>query len=102
MPATACALALKVKVLVPEPGAARLAGAKLAVTPAGSPVAERATALLKPPETATFTPAMATPPCARVTDGVPKLSVNPAGGVIVRFNDAFCVTVPPFAVTSMV
>ncbi len=37
---------------VPEPGAAIEAGVKLAVTPAGMPLAERETAELKPPETA--------------------------------------------------
>ncbi len=35
--------------VVPVPGAARVAGAKLAVTPVGRPVTEKATDELKPP-----------------------------------------------------
>ena len=41
-----------VMVEVPEPGAAMDAGVKLTVTPVGCPVADKATAELKPPETA--------------------------------------------------
>ena len=37
---------------LPEPGAAMEAGLKLTATPAGWPVADRATAELNPPETA--------------------------------------------------
>ena len=43
---------VKVMVEVPEPGAAMDAGLKLTVTPDGWPVALKATAALKPPETA--------------------------------------------------
>lgn len=40
---------------VPDPGAAMDGGVKLTVTPAGCPVADKATAELKPPEIATVT-----------------------------------------------
>ena len=43
---------VNVSVELPPPGAAMDAGLKLAVTPVGSPDAERDTAELKPPETA--------------------------------------------------
>jgi hypothetical protein len=42
-----------VMVELPEPGAAMDAGLKLTVTPAGWPVADKATAELNPPEMAT-------------------------------------------------
>lgn len=46
LPTAALVAALKVRTLVPEPGAARLAGEKLAVMPAGTPFAATATAEL--------------------------------------------------------
>jgi len=52
VPAAALLLAVRVSVEVPDPGAAMLVGLKPAVTPEGMPLAERATALLNPPETA--------------------------------------------------
>ena len=48
---------------VPEPGAAMLLGEKLMVTPVGSPVADRAMAESKPPETAVVTVAVPLCPC---------------------------------------
>ena len=51
VPAAAVLLAVKVRVELPEPGAAMEVGLKAAVTPAGSPVAESDTAELKPPDT---------------------------------------------------
>lgn len=42
---------------VPEPGAAMEAGLKLTVTPVGWPVADKAMAESKPPETAAVTTA---------------------------------------------
>jgi len=42
---------------VPEPGAAMEAGLKLTVTPVGWPVADKAMAELKPPETLVVTTA---------------------------------------------
>jgi hypothetical protein len=51
VPVVAVLLAVKVSVELPAPGAVIEAGLKLAVTPAGNPVAERETAALKPPLT---------------------------------------------------
>ena len=51
VPVVAVLLAVNVSVELPEPGAASDVGLKLAVTPAGSPLAESDTAELKPPET---------------------------------------------------
>lgn len=48
VPGTAVAATARVRVDVPEPGAAMDAGLKLGVTPAGWPVADRETAELKP------------------------------------------------------
>jgi len=51
--------------LVPDPGAAKLAGVNAAVTPVGNPLTERETAALNPPLTVTvelrlaFAPAVA-------------------------------------------
>ena len=50
VPVAALLLAVSVNVDDPDPGAAMLEGLKLAVTPDGIPLAERATALLNPPE----------------------------------------------------
>ena len=41
------------RTLLPDPGAGRVAGVKVAETPPGNPVAEKATAALKPPLTVT-------------------------------------------------
>ena len=48
--------------LDPEPGAASVAGEKLAVNPAGKPVALSDIAVLKPPETVTVTGVVADAP----------------------------------------
>ena len=51
VPAAAVLPAVKVRVELPEPGAAIDVGLNAAVTPVGSPVAESDTAELKPPDT---------------------------------------------------
>jgi hypothetical protein len=63
-----------VKVLEPDPGAAKLAGAKLAVRPAGNMVHESATAELNPPLTVTFTWTAELAPGASVTAGAEALN----------------------------
>ena len=50
MPAEALPLTVSVRVEDPEPGAGRLEGLKLAVTPKGAPAATNEIELLKPPE----------------------------------------------------
>ena len=52
MPATALLLAARINVELPDPGAAMLVGLKLAVTPVGMPLADKAIALSNPPEIA--------------------------------------------------
>jgi hypothetical protein len=66
-------------VLLPDPGAARLAGVKEAVKPDGSALVENATAELKPPETATVSVTELLEPGA--TDTEPALSLNCKDGV---------------------
>jgi hypothetical protein len=63
VPVTALALTVSVNVDEPDPGAEILVGLKLAVTPPGSPLAERATALLNPPETAVVMLEVPLDPC---------------------------------------
>jgi hypothetical protein len=57
VPVLALEATVRLKSVVPEPGAAIEAGVKLEVTPAGTPVAENETPELKPPETETVTTA---------------------------------------------
>ena len=68
VPIVAVLLAVNVSVELPEPGAAIDVGLKLAVTPAGSPLAESDTAELKPPETVVETVVVFVPPCATETE----------------------------------
>ena len=68
VPVVAVLLAVNVSVELPEPGAAIDVGLKLAVTPAGSPLAESETAELKPPETVVETVVVFVPPCATDTE----------------------------------
>ena len=55
VPATVVEATVKVTADLPEPGAAMDAGLKPTVTPVGWPLADNATAELKPPETAVVT-----------------------------------------------
>ena len=91
VPVVAVLLAVNVSVELPEPGAAIDAGLKLAVTPAGSPLAESEMAELKPPETVVETVVAFVPPCATETlvgeaviaksgVGVPGLKITSSTG----------------------
>ena len=64
VPAAAVLLAVKVRVELPEPGAAIDVGLNAAVTPEGSPLAESDTAELKPPETVVEIVFVPLPPAA--------------------------------------
>jgi hypothetical protein len=64
VPAVAVLLAVKVRVELPEPGAAMDVGLNAAVTPAGSPLAESDTAELKPPEIVVEIVLVPVPPAA--------------------------------------
>jgi hypothetical protein len=59
---------VSVKVEEPDPGAAMLAGLKPAVTPEGRPLADRAMALLNPPEMAAVILDVPLAPCCAVTE----------------------------------
>jgi hypothetical protein len=88
---------VRVKVLVPFPGAATLCGLKLALIPEGNPDTERATAELKPPSACVV----------RVTDTFP-LAETDAKVVLpdkvkpgtFTVSGAVCLTPPPLAVTT--
>jgi hypothetical protein len=96
-PAVAVLVAENVTVLVPDPGAAMLAGAKLAVTPDGSPVAERFTAELNPPEGVTVRTAGAVPVRAMLSVEGAAASVRPGTALTVRVTGAVLVRPPPEA-----
>lgn len=81
VPTAAVLLAVNVNVELPEPGAAIDVGLKLAVTPAGSPLAESDTAELKPPETVVETVVVFVPPCT--TDTVVGDALRAKSGVCV-------------------
>lgn len=81
VPVAAVLLAVNVSVELPEPGAAMDAGLKLAVTPAGNPLAESDTAELKPPDTVVETVVVLVPPCT--TDTVVGDALRAKSGVCV-------------------
>jgi hypothetical protein len=89
---------------LPEPGAAMELGEKLMVTPVGSPVAERAIAESKPPETAVVTVAVPLWPWRSEPDvGETEMVKAPAvGAVTVSATVAVCEMPPPVPVTVMV
>src|SRR5438105_2279199 len=68
VPAGVDAPAMMVIVDEPEPGAAIEVGLKLAVAPVGSPLADSATAALKPPETVVLIVEVPEVPCGMVTE----------------------------------
>lgn len=87
----------RVNVDVPEPGAAIDVGLRVAVTPVGWPVAVRATAESKPPETAVVIVELPLPPCATETEVGEAATVKAATGaeVTVREMAAVCVMLSP-------
>jgi len=68
VPVVAVLLAVRVNVEVPLPGAAKDAGLKLAVTPAGNPDADNETAELKPPLTVVVTVELPELPCVTLNE----------------------------------
>lgn len=101
MPVAALALALRVSVLDPDPGAARVAGEKLAVTPLGMPVAVKATAESNAGAPATVSVTVVELPCTTLAALALSVRLNPGGGVTVTWSEVVCVTPPPFAVMVM-
>jgi hypothetical protein len=80
VPAGVVASTARVRAEVPEPGAAIIAGLKLAVTPVGSPVADRSTGRLKPCDTAMVTVVVTLAPGAAETEAGETVAVSPVGG----------------------
>ena len=68
MPVGAFEATVKVRVELPEPGAAMGLVPKLTVTPVGWPVADRVIAELKPPETAVVIVEVPLLPCTTETE----------------------------------
>jgi len=91
----------RVKVDVPEPGAAMEVGLKLAVTPVGAPDAVRAIAELKPPETAVVMVDTLLLPCDTETEVGEAVSVKAGLAAAVTISEivADSVRPPPVPVT---
>jgi len=89
-----------VMVELPEPGAAIDAGAKLTVTPAGCPVADKATAELNPPETAVVMVDLPVSPATVSEAGDAEMvKLGVPGAVTVSVTVVVWVTLPPVPVT---
>ncbi len=101
MPGAVVEATAMVTVELPEPGAAIDVGLKLTVTPAGWPVADKPTAELNPPETAT--PIVEVPLLPRPTEtdaGDPETVKSGTGaGFTVSMTVMVCITPPPEPVT---
>ena len=99
VPVGAFLATVKVKCDVPEP--VMEAGLKLPVTPVGTPVADKVTAELKPPETVKVTTAKPLGPRSRSPDvGETEMVKEPvAAAVTVSDTVAVCVMPPPVPVT---
>jgi len=90
-------VAESVSVLVPEPGAAMVAGAKLALMPVGSPLTEKLTAELKVALAAVVKVTLLCPPRVTVTAALaPRLKLGAISTVTVLL--AVLMTPPPVAV----
>ena len=99
VPVVAVLLAERVKVELPLPGAAMEAGLKLAVTPAGNPEADNATAELKPPLTVVEIVELPDVPCVteRLAGEALTVKFGVAAELIVRTIVVVCVTPAPVA-----
>ena len=76
---------------VPEPGAAIEVGLKVAVTPVGWPLAVKATAELKPPETVVVIVEVPLLPCTTETEVGDAASVNAGVAVAVTVSETVAV-----------
>ncbi len=83
--------------LVPLPGDAILVGAKLPVTPVGSPLIDKATAEVNPFTRAVVNVAGIEPPGATLALVALGVSVKLAGGKTVRLNGTVLSAPPPTA-----
>jgi hypothetical protein len=98
VPADAVEAAVNFKVLLPLPGEAILAGEKLAVTPFGTPLMDRATAELNAFTRAVVKVMDAVAPAVTLALLAPGVSVKLAGCEIVRLRVWVLVTPPPVAI----
>ena len=80
LPAGALGLALSVSTLVPEPGAATVAGEKVGVTPAGRPLTDSATGELNPALPVENRTTATLPPCWAVTNCALEARLRFGGG----------------------
>lgn len=96
VPAAAFDPAVSVNVLVPAPGEAIVAGAKLAVTPVGSPLIAKATAALNPFTRAVVKVIGVEAPAVRLALEAPGVRVK-LGATIVRVKLWVLVVPPPTA-----
>ena len=97
VPAATVEPATKVRVLLPAPGAAMLTGAKVAVTPAGTPLIVNDTAELNAFTFAVVKAIDADPPGATVALVAFEESVKLAVDCTVRLNARVLVVPPPTA-----
>ena len=89
---------------VPEPGAAMDVGLKLTVTPVGWPLADKAIAELKPPETVVVTVEVPLLPCTTETEvgEAEMVKAGLAAEVTVSETVVVCVMLSPVPVTVIV
>ena len=92
----------KVRVLAPAPGAAKRAGEKVPVMPAGKPFTEREVALLKVPMSATVTTTGVLAACTTESEALAKATEKLGGMASVKGMLIVWLKVPPLAVTAMV
>jgi hypothetical protein len=102
LPVAAEELAVSVKVEEPEPGAAIDVGLKLALTPEGSPEADKDTAELKPPEIVVDKVELPEPPCVTETEVGEALMVKFGVGAAVTVNPSVAVWLLPPPVAAIV
>jgi len=97
VPAPTVEAAERVNVLLPLPGDAMLVGAKLPLTPVGSPLIDKATAALNPFTRAVVNVMGIEPPGATLAFVALGVSVKLGGGRIVRLKVRVLVVPPPTA-----
>ena len=98
MPAVVLDDDASVNVLLPLPGAAMLVGKKLAVTPAGCPLTDSATAELNPLAAVVVTVIGIEPPGLMLTL-VPPSAIVKLGATTFRLSGIVLITPPPVAIT---
>lgn len=101
VPGAADAATPTVNTLDPDPGAARLAGAMVAVTPAGAPLTVSVTAFENPPATVMFAVEVPLDPCRTVRDGTVICALT-EGAAVIAASPQYVTRLPAFAVPTPV